>query len=132
MLKKDGYNDHISMKKVVEEARKKNQERANLHSQKRFIDNITKKFNTTMIGSIAEIEKTFGELWGHGEDESRLTRDQREWRKKFNLLRTAILNNGNNQLRAAINEVGEYTMAWQKYHVDFFPVPKNNTGNSNN
>jgi hypothetical protein len=63
MLKKDGYNDHISMKKVVEEARKKNQERANLHSQKRFIDNITKKFNTTMIGSIADIEKTFGELW---------------------------------------------------------------------
>lgn len=110
------------LKRLVEEAKKRNQERANLHSQKRFIDNITKKFNTTMIGAIAEIEKCFGELWGHGKDEQDLNKSEREWRKRFTLLRTAILNNGNNQLRAAINEVGEYTIAWQKYHIDFFPA----------
>jgi hypothetical protein len=114
--------NHSQLKKIVEEAKKRNQERANLHSQKRFIDNITKKFNTTMIGAIAEIEKCFGELWGYGKEEDQLNKNKREWRKRFTLLRTAILNNGNNQLRAAINEVGEYTIAWQKYHIDFFPV----------
>lgn len=119
-------DDHYQMKRIVEEAKKKNTEKANAQSQKRFIDNITKKFNTTMIGAVAEIEKTFGELWGQGKDEDRLTKSEREWRKRFMLLRTAILNNGNNQLRAAINEVGEYTMAWQKYHIDFFPVSRVN------
>lgn len=117
-------DDHFKLKRILDEAKKRNEERQHLHSQKRFIDNLTKKFNTTMIGAISEIEKTFGQLWGHGKDESRLTRDEREWREQFMLLRTAILNNGNNQLRAAINEVGEYTMAWQKYNMTFFPVQK--------
>lgn len=123
MKDQNNYN-HLQLKRMVEEAKKKNHERANLHSQKRFIDNMTKKFNTTMIGAIAEIEKTFGELWGHGKDEGNLTRSEKEWRKQYTILRTAILNNGNNQLRAAINEIGEYTIAWQKYHVNFFPVSK--------
>lgn len=113
---------HNQLKRIVDEAKRKNQERSNLHSQKRFINNITKKFNTTMIGAIAEIEKYFGDLWGYGKDENELNKSEREWRKKFILLRTAILNNGNGQLRAAINEIGEYTIAWQKYHMDFLPV----------
>lgn len=119
-------DEHTKLKMILEEAKKRNQERQNLHSQKRFIDNLTKKFNTTMIGAISEVEKAFGYLWGHGKPENRLSKEEKICREKFMLLRTSILNNGNNQLRAAINEVGEYTMAWQKYNMTFFPVQKDN------
>ena len=29
------------------------------------------------------------------------------------------LNNGNNQLRAALNEIAQYSMKWDKYRMDF-------------
>lgn len=110
------------MKKLVENTKHKNIKANYDFSKKRLIDNLTKKFNTTMIGSISLMEREFGELWGHGKTEEECNREEKYWRKKWNILRTELLNNGNNQLRASINEVGEYTMKWEKYSMTFFPV----------
>ena len=114
----------MTIKKTIDEAKKRIKESYQLHSRKRLIDNLTKKFNTTMIGSLAEIEKEFGDLWGQGIDERDLTKKEREMRVKYLDLRTRILNNGNNQLRAAIEEINQYTTEWQKYHIEFLPASK--------
>jgi hypothetical protein len=92
----------MTLKRTVDEAKKRIQESHQLYSRKRLIDNLTKKFNTTMIGSLSEIEKEFGHLWGQGIDERDLTTKELEMRQKYMDLRTRILNNGNNQLRSAI------------------------------
>jgi hypothetical protein len=89
-------------------------------SKKRLITNISKKFNTSMIGALASIEEEFGELWGHGKKE--LSRDEIYWRTKWESLRAAILDRGNSQLRAAINEVSEYSLSWERYSLTFLPA----------
>jgi hypothetical protein len=38
-----------------------------------LLNNIEKKFNTTIIGSLAAIEESFGFLWGHGKRVDELT-----------------------------------------------------------
>jgi len=49
-------------------------------SKKRLLNNIKKKFDTTIIGSLAVFEEEFGELWGHGSHVSELTTEQAEYR----------------------------------------------------
>lgn len=114
--------DRREMKRMVEAAKQKNAKANCEYSKKRLIDNLKKKFNTTMIGSINYVENHFGDLWGHGKREEELTNEEKWWRTKWHILRTEILNNGNNQLRAAMNEVSEYSMTWEKYTLTFLPV----------
>jgi hypothetical protein len=112
------------MNKGLARGREENEKRYQIYSRKRLIDNLTKKFSTTMIGALSEIEKTFGHLWGQGLNERDLTKSERDMREKYMELRTKILNNGNNQLRAAIEELNQYSTEWQRYRVDFFPASK--------
>lgn len=57
------------------------------------------KFKTTMIGSLARFEEAFGHLW---EEEGP---DQQEHLDAWEYTRNAILNNGNKQMRAALDEL---------------------------
>ena len=41
-------------------------EKYNEFSKKRLLNNLEKKFNTTIIGSLAVFEEELGHLWGHG------------------------------------------------------------------
>lgn len=97
--------------------RAKNEDKYRDNSKKRLISIIEKKFKTTMIGSLATFEETFGYLWGHGEQS--LSEEQAEFRRMWDEVRTEILNKGNNQLRAAQDEIASYTMTWDKYKTDF-------------
>jgi len=102
--------------------KKKKQEEAHLQlSKKRLIDAIDKKFNTANIGILAILEKYFGELWGHNRG-GKLTLDEQEWQKRWSLARAEILDHGNHQKRGAINEISEYTLKWEKYHINFVPA----------
>jgi len=105
-------------RRVLTEARKVNEEKFKDNSKRRMAKNIERKFKTTMIGSLASFEGIFGELWGHGKEEN-LTEEEIYWQDKWDEARTEILNNGNNQLRAAIDEIMEYTMSWNRYQTDF-------------
>ena len=49
-------------------------------SKRRFMNILKKKFDTTIIGSLAAFEERFGELWGHGLPLNDLDEDQRYWR----------------------------------------------------
>jgi hypothetical protein len=66
---------------------------------------LTKRFQTTMIGSLYEFEQVFGYLWGLDKDESNLTPTENKFRLLWEDTRNAILNNGNNQLRKCIADL---------------------------
>ena len=67
---------------------------------------LTKRFQTTMIGALFEFEKAFGYLWGQEKEENDLTDLELEFLDKWDIVRNQILNNGNNQLRKAISDLG--------------------------
>ena len=103
----------------LQEAKRQNRERFQDISKRRLMKNIQRKFQATMIGALAQFEKEFGHLWGHGKDAGDITQDEQEWLDVWDEVRNEILNNGNHQLRAAQEEIDEYTMTWDKYHYDF-------------
>lgn len=76
-------------------------------SRKSIIHQISKRFETTIIGSLARIEDSFGYLWGIDSDKE-LTTKQKEFEELWHLTRTAILNHGNKQMREAIDEIIRY------------------------
>jgi hypothetical protein len=104
-------------KAEAEEAAK----RYNESSRQRLLKIMEKKFQTSFIGSLSQYEQFFGHLWGHRADESTLTPEQLEMRHRWNEVRTNILNNGNNQIRAMQNEVSQYTITWNRYQMNLKP-----------
>ena len=88
-------------------------------SQRRLINIIKKKFNTTIIGSLAAFEDKFGDLWGHGLETRDLDDDQQYWREIWMDTRAKILDYGNANLRASENELSQYTISWNRYITKF-------------
>ena len=88
-------------------------------SKHRLSNIIKKKFNTTIIGSLAAFEDQFGDLWGHGLPISDLDEDQRYWRDIWMDTRSKVLDNGNSNLRAAESEISQYTLSWNRYVTKF-------------
>jgi len=88
-------------------------------SKKRLTNIIKKKFNTTIIGSLAAFEDQFGELWGHGLELRDLDDEQRYWRDIWMETRAKILDNGNANLRAAESELSQYSISWNRYVTKF-------------
>lgn len=108
-------------KTQIEQKKKKVDEAHLQTSKKRLISAIEKKFSTANIGILALVEKHFGGLWAHGENRE-LTQEENQWRNIWSILRTEILDHGNHQKRGAINEISEYSLNWEKYHMNFLPV----------
>ena len=101
-----------------QEIKERNVEIYKSASKKQLMKNIEKKFKTTMIGAIARFEKKFGFLWGHEKKEA-LNEQEMTFRKLWDEARTEILDNGNNQLRIAQEEIAQYSMSWDKYQTEF-------------
>lgn len=100
------------------------QQRYNESSKEQLLKIIEKKCKTIMIGSISYIEEFFGrELWGYGKTDSERTQEEREVYKLWQDLRTKILNNGNNQIRAIENELKQYDVKWLRYQLEFKASP---------
>lgn len=92
-------------------------------SRKKLSKNIETKINTTMIGALDIIERYFGSIWGEGKPMSERTTQELEWLARKDQLRTDILNNGNNQKRAAIAEINQYEVEWKRHHVELPVAP---------
>ena len=92
-----------------------------------LLNNVYKKFQTTMIGALARFEENFGFLWDNDTKEA----------ERFDLLceetRNSILNNGNKQARSALTEISDYinnnNRVKQKYHYKFY-FDKNDDNNN--
>lgn len=80
-----------------------------IHTEQQLRKMAERRFRTTFIYPIAELEKAFGELWKHGEeDDSKLTEKDWEYSDKFETWRKRILDNGNNQLRIFLLELESF------------------------
>ena len=90
------------------------------NSKRRLMNIIKKKFDTTIIGSLAAFEERFGDLWGHGLPLEDLDEDQRYLREQWMETRSKVLDNGNSNLRAAQNEASQYTISWNRYVTNFY------------
>lgn len=113
-------SEHEENKRLVDLSKKANDAKYEAHSKATLKRHIETKFKTTMIGALSRFEKIFGEeVWGHGLDDELLTDAQKDNREKWQLARTEILNNGNNQMRASIAEVDNNTIRYNKMEYKF-------------
>ena len=80
-------------------------------SKERLLSIASKKIQTTMIGALETVEKTFGFLW---EDD---TKESQEMRELFEKARSEILDRGNNQIRNLQTEMEQYEVEWKRYHI---------------
>ena len=123
-------DDFEEAKRAVELRRIENARRVELSSKKRLMASIERKFKTTMIGALSSFEGAYGELWGHNSVKE-LTEEQERYRQIWIAIRTEILNKSNNQSRAAMEEIAEYTMTWDKYNTNFIVQSKESKENQN-
>lgn len=68
-------------------------------NKNQILQNLETRFKTTMIGALAKFEESFGHLW------EEVGPDQQEYIDTWEYTRNLILNNGNKQMRAAINDL---------------------------
>ena len=87
-------------------------------SKKRLTNIVTTKIKTSFIGAIASVEDGFGFLWGIGKPDAELTDDERAMKEVWESVRARILDNGNGQLRGAINEMNINTISWDRYKLE--------------
>ena len=110
---------HAELKHISQLNRQAADKKFEAHSKETLKIHVKKKFKTTMIGSLSRFEDIFGHLWGHGKDQGDLTEQELQFREMWDLTRTEVLNNGNNQARAAELEIDNYTVRYQKNQYEF-------------
>ena len=111
-------DNHNELKAAKSRARELNKERAQMNSKKQLMGNMQTKIKTTMIGALCAFEDGFGHFWGHGLPTSELTETQLEYREVWEEVRTDVLNKGNLQSRAAMDEIAQYTLDWNRFNMD--------------
>jgi hypothetical protein len=67
-----------------------------------ILKNMETRLKTTMIGSLAKFEENFGYLWEND------NKNSLEYDRLWESTRNAILNNGNNQIRYALDELTDF------------------------
>ena len=106
-------------------------EEKRLEDCRRRLDKIVStKIRTSFIGAIAKFEEKFGALWGQDKKEDELTEEELQMRRLWDGVRTAILNNGNNQLRSAQNEIANHVVSWNRHHMDLVVKPEEENDNA--
>jgi hypothetical protein len=76
-----------------------------------------KKIQTTMIGSLSDIESFLGFLWGFGEADSQLSEEQKHMKEIYEEVRAKILDRGNTQIRDLELEFINYEISRKKYYI---------------
>jgi hypothetical protein len=108
----DKYDKAIKLqKKLSDEIEQKKSESLRL-----YLQNTTSKNITTMsIGMIAEMEKTFGHLWGHGKRRNTLSQNEEEWRAEWNILRQLILDKMHNTINKFTNDMDRLDFRYRTF-----------------
>ena len=107
-------DDYNQLLKKTLDLRSKREDKFKDMSKNRLYEISRKKIQTTMIGALSSFEEQFGKLWGIGVDGD-LTDEQKMFKELWEKTRTDVLNKGNKQFRAAMEEISEYTTEWNKY-----------------
>ena len=110
---------YLEFKHELNQRRRSSDSKYKDSSKQRLSNILNKKFDTTIIGSLAAFEERFGDLWGHGLPSDQLDEDQQYWKQLWMETRSKVLDNGNANLRAAQNEISQYTLSWNRYVTNF-------------
>lgn len=78
---------------------------------------IEKRFQTTMIGSLARIEDYLGFVWGHNQD--MISIEQSDNRQLWQDLREDILDHCNYQMRAALTDLRKFIQNENRSQIVF-------------
>jgi transcription termination factor Rho len=113
-------NDYNSLLKQSLDLKKKRDDRYKEVSKDRLFQIAKKKVQTTMIGALDTIEKSFGFLW---QTDSELTQEQVQLKSIFENARSEILDRGNTQIRNLEAEISHYDVSWKRYTVNL-PIKK--------
>jgi hypothetical protein len=108
-----------SYAELVRKSEKYKTDKANKNkemSKDRLLRVSKKKIQTTMIGALSTVEKHFGFLWGH-ESPDALTPEQEHMKELYDLVRSEILDRGNNQGRNLETEFMNYDITWLRYQI---------------
>lgn len=111
----DPNDEYYTLKRQHDENKKRNDAKYKDYSKKRLTDTIHTRMKTTMIGTLAIIEKTIGHLWGLTKDRP-LTPDEEEMLDMWEDMRAQILDLGNNNIRIVEDELSRYTINWNRYN----------------
>lgn len=107
-------------KKALDKIREARRQKYLDNCRKRLASITETKVKTSFIGALDAFEKEFGDLW-NGNNPIKNAEEQ-EWYDKWQVARTNILNNGNNQLRALLTEISNNIIEWNRYTTIFIPV----------
>lgn len=122
--------DYNQLIKVSMDYKSKKEEKFKEASRTRLSKIAKKKIQTTMIGSLSTVEKFFGFLWGH-DNEEELTPEQEHMKNLFDEARAEILDRGNSQIRNLETEVAQYDISWKRYHVTLPVITMENEEDEN-
>tara|TARA_A100001201_G_C4081009_1_gene198959 strand:+ start:1256 stop:1627 length:372 start_codon:yes stop_codon:yes gene_type:complete len=114
-------DDYNQLLKKTLDLRSKREEKFKDMSKNRLYEISRKKIQTTMIGALDSIEKSFGFLWQAAEGD--MSAEQQELKKIFESTRSEILDRGNTQMRNLQAEFINYDITWKKYSLNL-PVVK--------
>jgi hypothetical protein len=111
-------DNFFEVKKMYDAMRRKNEEKIIQSSKRKLREIVEKRIRTTMIGALAELERSeFGKLFGYGKNN--LTDEEKRWKMIWDEVRTSILNQGNNQLRESLREVENFDARFKPYRTEF-------------
>jgi len=86
-------------------------------NKKNLIDNINRRFTTSIIGALDSIQKDLGNLWGDNKPYKELNENQKAWREVWIDLRKTILDKGHSQARAAIADIESFDTSLKYRYV---------------
>ena len=118
MDKGEGTLSHYQLAAAQQKQKEAKENKYKEKSKKRLSNIVTTKMKTSFIGAISACENNMGFLWGHGKKEEELDENETAMREVWETIRAEILDNGNGQLRSAMNEINNYSISWNRYHVD--------------
>lgn len=123
------YDEKLdAMAKFHKQLKADSKDNYKFQSRRRLRNTIETKINTVMIGALDAIEKAFGEEWGQNVPYQNKTPRQIKMLEIKDKLRTEILNNGNNQKRAAIAAIEEYDVEWKRHYLELNVQEGNQNG----
>ena len=107
------------VKDMRTQVQKSNEEKRLEACRKRLDKIISTKVRTSFVGAIAQFEEKFGFLWGRDKQQQDRTQEENQMFELWEQVRIAVFNNGNNQLRAAQNEIANHVVNWNRYRTEF-------------
>lgn len=89
-----------------------------------LVNNSKRAVRTAFIGAIAQFEKGFGYLWGHGKNKENLTDSEKKFLSLWLQVRNYILDCGNEQTRIIDREAEKFIVKWNGYQYKFDFKPR--------